>query len=187
MIDSNKKRVFLLATGMVLLSWMLGSCSAPAVAAPKLTAETYTDPFAYCAAVGTVDAPDARYTGTAVPDAIISGYKNAAGLTDSSELLDVFKETTIWRCMDGVVMVCNFGANLPCDAKANTDTTPTQAMQDYCAQNSNADFIPMSVTGHETIYSWACDWENAVAGEAFDRPDAAGFLSRIWYEIAPES
>jgi hypothetical protein len=28
----------------------------------------FSDPFAYCAAVGTIDAPDARYTGPRVPD-----------------------------------------------------------------------------------------------------------------------
>jgi hypothetical protein len=34
---------------------------------------TFTDPFAYCAAVGTVDAPDSRYTGPKVPEAVAQG------------------------------------------------------------------------------------------------------------------
>jgi hypothetical protein len=29
---------------------------------------TFTDPFAYCAALGTIDAPDSRYTGPKVPE-----------------------------------------------------------------------------------------------------------------------
>src|SRR5215213_4012987 len=37
--------------------------------------ETYSDPFAYCAAVGTLDEPDARYTGEAVPDVIAEGIR----------------------------------------------------------------------------------------------------------------
>ncbi len=38
---------------------------------------TYTDPFAYCAAVRTIDAPDARYVGPAVPDAVVRGLQAA--------------------------------------------------------------------------------------------------------------
>jgi hypothetical protein len=180
--DAKMKKVFLFSIGVLYLLGVT-ACSMTDANSPGNAETIYTDPFAYCAAVGTLDTPGERYTGPAVPDEVIAGYKNAAGLTDSSEPLDVFRETTIWRCMDGAVMVCNYGANLACDAQANTDRTPTQAMQDYCAQNPDADFIPMSVTGHETIYNWACDGEMAVAGEAFDQPDAAGFLSRIWYVI----
>ena len=33
----------------------------------------YNDPFAYCAAVGTVDAPDRRYNGPQMPDSVIQG------------------------------------------------------------------------------------------------------------------
>ncbi len=161
---------------IVLAALIAAGCSS----APK----TYDDPFAYCAAVGTLDTPDARYTGAAVPDAIINGYLLAAGLTGSTEPLDVLRQTTTWRCMDGSVMACNYCANLPCDAKANTDSTPTQAMNDYCAQNPGSDFIPMSVTGHETIYNWSCDGGTALAGEAIAQPDAAGFLVNIWYNLA---
>ena len=160
---------------IVLIALIAAGCSS----APK----TYDDPFAYCAVVGTLDTPDARYTGAAVPDTVISGYLQAAGLSGSTEPLDVLRQSTTWRCMDGSVMACNYGANLPCDAKANTDSTPSQAMNDYCAQNPGADFIPMSVSGHETIYNWSCDGENAQAGEAFTQPDAAGFLENIWYAL----
>ena len=164
---------------IVPIALLAAGCSS----APK----TYDDPFAYCAAVGTLDSPDARYIGAAVPDAVINGYLQAAGLTGSTELLDMLRQTTTWRCMDGSVMVCNYGANLPCAAQANTDSAPTQAMNDYCAQNPGSDFIPMSVTGHETIYNWSCDGETALAGEQIDQPDAAGYLSRIWYILAPNS
>ncbi|HWI61124.1 MAG TPA: hypothetical protein VNT75_04785, partial [Symbiobacteriaceae bacterium] len=36
---------------------------------------TYTDPFAYCAAVGTIDAPDSRYIGEKVPMRIAKGLQ----------------------------------------------------------------------------------------------------------------
>ena len=38
---------------------------------------TYTDPFAYCASVGTIDVPDARYDGPKLPDVIARGLRAA--------------------------------------------------------------------------------------------------------------
>jgi hypothetical protein len=166
-----------------LLAVLLVGCARPTVAP---AAQTYSDPFQYCAAIGAIDAPDARYTGQAVPDAVIDGFKQAAGLTQSAEPQETLRQTTIWRCMDGKVYACNFGANLPCDSKADTNEEPTQAMRDFCAQNAGADAIPMSVTGHTTIYSWGCQAETPLILEQIDQPDAAGYLSRIWYALTPE-
>ena len=149
------------------------------------TTETFTDPFSYCAAVGTIDAPDVRYTGVQIPDKIINGFKKAAGLEASTEPIDMFKKTTIWRCMDNKVYACNFGANLPCNSKANTDKTPTQAMEDYCAANTGSDFIPASVTGHTTIYSWRCAKSTPELLDQIEKVDAAGYWAQIWYKIEP--
>lgn len=147
------------------------------------TAATFSDPFAYCAAVGTIDQPDARYTGEKVPDTVIQGYIKSAGLKDTTEPMDTFKQTTIWRCMDQKVYACNFGANLPCDSKANTSKTPTQAMADYCKENQDSEFIPMAVTGHDTIYSWHCVKGTPELLDQIGKVDAAGYLEQIWYPI----
>ena len=185
-------------SGLILLALLmltLSACSAqvkaadPATAAPTavqaLTQKTFSDPFSYCSAVGTIDAPDARYTGDPVPDEVINGFKKAAGLEFSTEPMDMLKKTTIWRCMDNQVYACNYGANLPCSSKANTDKTPTQAMQDFCTANPNSDFIPASVTGHSTIYSWHCVKDSPELLDQVDKVDAAGYLARIWYAIQP--
>lgn len=180
----------LLAIGIVACS---SQSVATEVAPPTTTAnspsgqETYNDPFAYCAAVGTIDTPDSRYTGPQITDEIINGYKIAAGLESSTEPMDMFQKTTIWRCMDHQVYVCNFGANLPCDSKANTDKTPSQAMGDYCGANPESDFIPMSVTGHSTIYSWHCIKGTPEPLDQIAKVDASGYLANIWYSIAPNS
>jgi len=180
--------VFTLAF-VVLLSACAGSSqTTPTQVAPAATAtapQTFTDPFSYCAAVGTIDQPDARFTGPKITDQIIKAYLKAAEIDFSGEYPESFKEMTIWRCMDHKVYVCNFGANLPCDSKANTDKTPTQAMNDFCKENKNSDFIPMYVTGHETIFNWRCNNDVAEVLEQIDQPDAAGFLSHIWYPIEP--
>ena len=148
------------------------------------TPAAFTDPFAYCAAVSTIDAPDARYTGPQVPDAVVNGLRKA--LHASSDLpSDVLARGTSWRCMDGRVYACFVGANLPCESKANTDRTPTQPERDYCAQNPNSDFIPAVVTGRETVYEWRCVNGEPQIARQLAQPDARGFISDIWYAISP--
>ena len=161
--------------------------STPTAAAAQImvTENSVADPFAYCAAVGSIDKPDARYSGPKITDAIIKGYLKAAGLDPNTPFSDQFRKMTIWRCMDQKVYACNFGANLPCDSKANTDKTPTQAMADFCKDNLNADFIPMYVTGHTTIYSWHCVKDTPALLDQIEKVDAAGYLSEIWYAISP--
>ncbi len=147
------------------------------------TTATYSDPFAYCAAVGNIDEPDARYTGPKTSDVIFKGFLKAAGLDANGDYPDAFKQMTTWRCMNKLVYACNFGANLPCNSKANTDKTTTQAMADYCKENLNSDFIPMAITGHSTIYSWHCVKDTPELLDQIDKVDAAGYLSSIWYPL----
>ncbi len=188
------RRLFGAVTSWSLI-WLSTACTGQVPAPPTVNPEagfaatgtsaptTFTDPFAYCASVGTLDTPDARYVGTPVPDAIINGYKQAAGLQSSTEPLDVFRKTTIWRCMGGKVVVCNFGANLPCDSKANTDKTPSPEMSDFCKANPDSDIVPMSVTGHDTLYNWRCTNGSPEILNQIDQADAQGYLQRIWYPI----
>ncbi len=199
---------------LVLLAMVATACSSPASAEPALVDSptiapvsaqpvvadsptlaptvapaqtTFTDPFAYCAAVGTLDRPDARYTGEAVPQAIVEGYKKAAGLEDSTEPMAMFQKGTVWRCLDGQVEACNVGANLPCSEKANTDKTPTPEMNDFCKANPTSDFIPMVVTGHNSIYSWDCVQGVPQVLDQIDQVDAAGFLTSIWYPLSVDA
>jgi hypothetical protein len=150
------------------------------------TGQTFSDPFAYCASVGTVDAPTAAFTGPAVPPEVITGLQTAM---KSDIPAEVMSQGTVWRCMDQQVYACFVGANLPCSAKANTDKTPTQAEKDFCADaaNTNADAIPAVVTGRETVYSWRCtNGEPAIDKQVF-QVDAQGFISDIWYQLpAPQ-
>ena len=154
---------------------------------PEATAanpvETFSDPFAYCAAVGTVDAPDAHYNGPAMPESVAQGLQVALQ-TDMP--LEVLNNGASWRCMDGQVYACFVGANLPCTEKANTDETPAQPLIDFCQQadNTNAEVIPAAVTGHNTVYSWRCsDGKPAIVQQVF-QVDAQGFIADIWYPIS---
>ncbi len=147
---------------------------------------TYTDPFAYCTAVGTVDAPDARYVGPPVPDAIARGLRAVTGGSPDTPL-DMFVNASFWRCMDGQVYACWVGANLPCQEKANTSQTPTADMTNYCQANLTATALPGFVTGGATVYAWSCQNGAATPGQQVMQVDARGFLANIWYAISPPS
>lgn len=175
------KRIAVLTMCSVLVLFPAACSAAPGSASTA----TFTDPFAYCAAVGTIDKPDMRYTGMPVPDTVINSFKQAAGLQSSTEPMDMLRKTTIWRCMGGKVYACNFGANLPCDSKANTNQTPSPEMNDYCKANPNAEGIPMAVTGHDTVYSWHCVSQLAQVLSEGATVDPAGYIEQIWYAIQP--
>lgn len=156
-----------------------------ATAGPTDQAASYADPFSYCAAVGTIDIPDSRYSGPAIPDAIAQGLKTASGAAADAPI-DIFKQGSSWRCMGGKVYACFVGANLPCDAKADTDKTPTSMEADYCKSNPNSDFIPAAVTGHNTIYAWRCNQDTPAIDKQVFHVDSQGYVQEIWYQINPQ-
>lgn len=174
--------------GLVLLG--LAACgtapaspppATPAASSPAASA-SFSDPFAYCAAVGTIDAPDARYTGEPIPPALVQGMI-ARGLIAADAPAE-FQQSAVWRCMQGQVWICHFGANLPCQEQADTSQTPSAAMEEFCAANPGADGIPAAVTGRATVYTWACqDGKPAISATVFSA-DPQGYLADFWYQLA---
>jgi hypothetical protein len=144
---------------------------------------TYDDPFAYCAAVGTVDEPDERYIGEELPLVVLEGIRDALDSNDVD--LEVFEIGTVWRCMDNEVYACNVGANLPCLARADESTEPSQPMIDFCEENPGSDFIPAVVTGRSTVFTWACEDSEPVVVEQYTEVDSQGFLNFVWYKLPP--
>ncbi len=143
-------------------------------ASPVFAQKTYSDPVAYCKAVGTIDKPDARYTGPKLP-AWMAKQLNMQ--PDQAKLME-------WRCAGGAVLACQYGANIPCDSKAVTSQKPTQPIIDYCKQNPGSDFVPMFVTGHDTTVSWACHGSTpAVIHSA--QVDAQGYQTTYWHKVSP--
>ena len=149
---------------------------------PPAAQPQFSDPFKYCAAIGTIDAPDGRYVGTAAPEAVIEDLKKKARLADDAPA-DWVAAGTVWRCMDRKVWACFVGANLPCSEKANTSAIPQAAVRDFCKTNLNAD-IPTIVTGRATIYDWRCVNGTPQVSKKLFTPDAQGFLSNFWYELS---
>jgi len=178
------------ATGAVSPGTAAAAVNEPAITSestlnPAAQASTYTDPFAYCAATGTIDAPGPNYTGPKMPDAIVKALQKASGASADMPV-EIFKGASYWRCMDGKVYGCFVGANLPCTDKANTDRTPTAGENDYCKANPNSDFIPAAVTGHNTIYEWRCQNGGPEIVKQVFQVDSSGYISNFWYPLNPQ-
>jgi len=134
----------------------------PATPAPAVTAEaSWDNPFTYCEAVGTIDAPDRRYVGPSVPVAISAGIRAPA--TASADRVK-------WRCFEGRVMGCKSYQWPVCDK------VPTAAeLAAYCMQNPNAPRL-LAPAG-----TWACEngQPRLPAGISWAR-DARGFEAAGW-------
>jgi hypothetical protein len=157
-----------------------GVCSANTGTSPA----TFVDPFAYCASAGTIDAPDARYTGPALPDSVRQAMIRQ-GIVTADAPLD-FQNNAVWRCMDGRLWLCHFGANLPCEEKADTSQVATADMNAFCAANPGAEVIPEIVTGRATVYEWRCTAGTPAVVKQLFTPDAQGYLSEFWYQLSPQ-
>ncbi len=91
------------------------------------------------------------------------------------------QRTTVFLCEGGAALVCNFGANLPC-GKADTERGLPAAGQ-YCREHPDSPFIPMFVTGHDTVYRWRCRGTAAAAQGPVARLDDRGFIERLWKPV----
>ena len=144
------------------------------------------DPVAYCQAVGTIDAPDAKYKGPAVPDWMVAkAYPPEAIKAQKDAGMDP-KRAIVWRCASGAVLMC-VQANAPQCGKASTSKTSTKAMQDYCAETPNADVIPLYVIGHENpmIYDWGCHGKEPIVKSQVFKVDAQGYPAELWQTVTP--
>jgi hypothetical protein len=142
---------------------------------------SFTDPFRYCAAVGTIDTPDARYVGPALPEEIVFGLREVLQIAPSS-VPATFAALTSWRCRQGRVVACNRGIDNSCHVKADTQRTPSPAIEQFCQGAPNSDFVPPAVT-RASIYTWRCRQSQAEIIQERAPLDVRGFPSDSWHEI----
>lgn len=170
--------IFSLLAGFAL--YLQGLTPAYAADAPS------TDPVAYCKAAGDADAPDARYTGPAVPGWMVTAlYTKEEIKAQTGSGMDPAR-AIVWRCMQKAIYACVQG-NSPICGKANQDKIPTEAMREFCAGTPNAEVIPLSVIGHDRpmIYDWTCKGKQPTITRQIFTVDARGFPVELWKEIAP--
>jgi len=153
------------------------------LAVPAEAVAGYHDPAAYCRAVGTIDAPDARYTGEKVPEWVARALMRATGAPASSN--PAYFKNAAWRCEQGHVLACSYGANIPCNAKADARRKPTAAAVEFCRENPGADPIPAVATGRATVYAWRCAGRRPVIARQVLELDRRGFAAPFWHVVAP--
>jgi hypothetical protein len=100
-------------------------------------------------------------------------FPDSADKPDEAEL-----KTAYFRCMSGHLLACFAGANLPC-GKLDTSKNNRGATA-FCQQNPKADTVPMSATGHDTIYFFACSNGRAKIKEQNWKMDRRGFGVDLW-------
>jgi hypothetical protein len=161
----SKIGFFALAAG-----WM------PYLPAPESQAAT-TDLHRLCRQAGNDDSirqySHDLYDGTVA--AFRTLFPDARGAPDESEL----ETQAQYRCMNGKVMVCFIGANLPCvKMNANRDNS---GADEYCRQNPATDsFVSAAAAGHDAVYSYRCHNGKAeITGTPWEL-DKRGFAKKLW-------
>lgn len=152
------------------VTFPLGTTSAAPASGPIII----SDPFAYCARVGTASFSDrtqgqVRYSG---PDFPFGNAPSGAAV--------------VWRCRNGQTLACQpFQGfrELKC-GKPDFSRTPSQAMTDTCkTTGSSAPFISQAVLKN-TAYDWDCrNGRPVIVGQEVypNQVDDLGYILSDWY------
>ncbi len=153
MADARHRRTPALVVELIVLALASGAFAQDAVR--------------LCRGVGTDD------TLRAISSSLVPAAKRLFGLRMQSAQV---QGATVFRCAEGRVLLCTWGADLPC-GKANTQRRLPGA-EAWC--RDHLDMIPTFATGSDTIYRWRCaGGVPEIVGQAADT-DARGFVARYW-------
>lgn len=94
---------------------------------------------------------------------------------------DVAERMTVYRCAGRHVLICGFGANLPC-GKADTGRSSPGGTA-WCRAHPNASFIPAYAVGHATVFDWRCRAGAAVIVRQRYQVDPQGFVAQYWHRL----
>jgi len=127
---------------------------------------TFSDPFAYCDAVKTIDYVDSRYVGP----------RFTASIADALRVpMESAPDRVSWRCVEGVIYAC---ASFDWPVCAMTPTA--QEMLDYCKRNPGVTRL-LAPNG-----TWACDGTKPRIPDGASWPvDARGFFPNAWIPVLP--
>ena len=170
----------LLGAGLIVILVGLTGCGDESAKVAE-TVPSYRDVVAYCDAVQTVDAPDQRWTGAAIPHQVLG----AADTKYSARVVEA--NNVLWRCMNGDVVWCLSWVTNFCP-KGDLSTKPSQAILTYCSSSRhlNDDSIGRSDAGLGTIWTWACRNGVPFIRGQFAPVDARGFHAWIWHVLTPD-
>lgn len=167
------------AVGMI---WALGLAAA-ALPLPyfghQVRAAPEADLVAVCARLGNDDSirdydPSLR-AGTA------SAFRKLFPDAKNGPVEDSWQTQAQYRCMNGKVMVCFVGANLPCTKMNAQRGNPGADM--FCRDNPDAGSVPAYSTGHDSIHTYRCRNGKAEATGTTRQLDQRGFAKDLWIEL----
>jgi len=111
-----------------------------------------------------------------LPQSLVPAAKRLFGLGNMPQ--QQIRRSTVFRCADGHVLLCTYGANLPC-GKANSDRRLPGA-EAWCRDHPDADFIPRFAIPSGNIYNWRCAAGAPQILGLIDEIDPRGFVARYW-------
>lgn len=169
-VNSDMPRVFgrcrIVALARVIVQAPALLCLAVVM---PLAAEAGGDVAQLCRTTGVDD------TLQPVPQSLVPAAKRIFGLRMTDQQV---RHSTVFRCASGQVLLCTYGANLPC-GKANVDRHPAGATA-WCRDHPDADFVPGFAIPSGNIYRWRCSrGASEILGEA-EEVDPRGFIARFW-------
>ena len=90
----------------------------------------------------------------------------------------MLKAEAVFRCMDGKLVACFIGANLPC---GKIDRAQGNAGADaFCHANPQARDVPRVASGHASEFTFRChDGRAEISGTAWTA-DSRGFAKETW-------
>jgi hypothetical protein len=141
------------------------SAERAAVSAPR-----FSDPHAYCRAVGAIDTPDNRYIGPDVTQQM------------RESMQAVHQGTVVWRCMDAAVFACVI-FNSPVCGKFNPRQN-ISGIEKFCAENPDEKIIGAAITGRSPV-QWVCEQGKPSIKSGDFRVDKRGFPVEYWKIIFP--
>ena len=110
-----------------------------------------------------------------IPQSLVPAAKRIFGLRMPDQQV---MHGTVFRCADRHVLLCTYGANLPC-AKANSDRDLPGA-EAWCRDHPNADFVPRFAIPWGNIYDWGCASGSPKVIKQIEEIDSHGFVARYW-------
>lgn len=84
-----------------------------------------------------------------LPKSLVTAARRTFGMSAKMSDRIVLAGTAV-RCMNGMVWLCNVGANLVCEKADVSRNSP--GAEEFCKENPDSLGVPMSATGHATIY-----------------------------------
>ncbi len=111
----------------------------------------------------------------------VKAFKKLFPNTTSAPREQELQTQANYRCMNGKVLACFVGANLPCARMSAARDNP--GADEFCKTNPNDDVVPAFATGHDAVYAYKCQNGKAVVSGQPWVLDKRGFATRLWAEV----